>query len=54
MVEIPNPKHQIPNKFQIANCNVSNVCFRPGAAVRSPLASGVLDLVIGICLVFEI
>jgi hypothetical protein len=27
MSEIPNPKHQIPNKFEIPNLNVPNVRF---------------------------
>jgi hypothetical protein len=40
MFEIPNPKNQIPNKFQIPTLNVPNVCFWSAPLVVSRLASG--------------
>jgi hypothetical protein len=57
VAEIPNPKYQIPNKFQISNskrqtCRVSKVGWRLFPFLGRGWRRFVLNLAIGICLGF--
>jgi hypothetical protein len=54
MFEIPHSKHQIPNKFQTPNANLPSVGFRRAPGRAPGMALRVLNLVLGICLVFGI